>query len=121
MSTIKFASDDGVFNPRKILRPSPLHENDVVLLEIMTFPWDEGDSLLPITESHFDTLSVGRVGLLWLSDQSLKNDALQLRTVVGGMSLLGVGFLAERTSSVKLIQGDAPGQGRCIMRPQSHQ
>lgn len=59
-----------------ILQPSHAAQYNVVLLEIVTNAGYVGHHLLAGGEAHQHALSVGGIGLLWLLDQGLEDDAL---------------------------------------------
>uniref|UniRef100_A0A7N6BXM3 Uncharacterized protein n=1 Tax=Anabas testudineus TaxID=64144 RepID=A0A7N6BXM3_ANATE len=68
----------------QILRPPALHQHHVVLLQVVSLPGDKCHRLLPVRQTHPSALSVGRVGLLGLSDHSLQHHRLQLGTTERG-------------------------------------
>uniref|UniRef100_A0A3Q2NW83 Uncharacterized protein n=1 Tax=Fundulus heteroclitus TaxID=8078 RepID=A0A3Q2NW83_FUNHE len=73
---------------RKVLGPSSLHQNHVVLLQVVSLPRDEHHRLLPVGETHPSALPVGRVGLLGFPDHRLQDDGFELRPAEGGAQSL---------------------------------
>ncbi len=108
MCTVIFASDHFEFDSRKVLSPPPLHQHHIVLLQIVSLPRDEGNSLLPVRQAHSSALPVCRVWLLWLSDHGLQDHRLQLGTAECGAD--GVGWQFGLPLAVHLVEsGHRPG------------
>lgn len=84
MSTVILSTHNLQLDPWQVLCPPALYQNNVVLLQVVAFAWDETDDLLAVAEPHTGTLAVGRIGLLGLADQGLKDDPLELRVATSG-------------------------------------
>lgn len=71
MATVMLAPHNFELDPWQVLGAATLHEDHLVLLQGVALPRDEADSLFACAEAHSAALAIGRVGLLWLSDECL--------------------------------------------------
>lgn len=83
MGAVIFASDYFQFYSGQVLGSPPLHQHDVVFLQVMSFPRNKHHCFLPIGKPHTSTLPVCRVGLLWLPNHRLEHHCLKLGTAKG--------------------------------------
>ena len=68
MSKIINATDAPQLDTRHVLKPTHSDHDDVVLLEVVTFPGNIGNCLLATWKSNQNTLSVSRIRLFWFFD-----------------------------------------------------
>lgn len=119
VSTVVFSPDHGELDPWKVLRPPPLNQHHIVLLQVVSLPGDEDHGLLPVGQAHPGALPVGGVGLLGLPDHGLQHHGLQLGAAESGPNGLERRFGFPH--SVHLVQGcHSPGEdgthaGRCML------
>jgi len=68
VSKIINATDAPQLDTRHVLKPTHSDHDDVVLLEVVTFPGNIGNCLLATWKSNQNTLSVSRIWLFWFFD-----------------------------------------------------
>lgn len=116
MSTVVFSTDHGELDSGQVLLLSALHQNHVVLLQVVSLTRDKNYCLLSVRQPHPSALPVGRIGLLGLSDHRLQHHCLQLGPAKRGADRLRGSFGLSLT--MHLVEGGhGPGEkGACPPR-----
>jgi hypothetical protein len=84
---IVFATDALQLYSGNVLKTTAAHENDIVLLKIMTDARHVGDLFLAGRESHEDALTICRVGFTRLLDEDLEDYTFGERLSVEWLAL----------------------------------
>ena len=80
-SASKRSANDMITDTRQILYPPTTHENNRVLLKIVTFARNVGDHLIAIRQAHLGDFSQGRVWLFRRARHHLRANAATKRAV----------------------------------------
>ena len=76
------ATDAAQLQPRNVLCPLVVDQDDTVLLQVVSDARYIGWQLLAVRQSNHDTLAIGRVRLLGLLDDGLDHEAPHLALLV---------------------------------------
>ena len=100
MSQVIFSTDALQLDAGQVLDSPAAHQDNMMLLQIVSNSRNICDRLTAGAQPNADTLSICRVGLLRLPNQRLQDDALQEWSAIGGA--LPLSRLFVRTVTVQL-------------------